>query len=69
MPIAAARYYRGMPWPDRIVIDPEILAGKPVVRGHPAGGRVHPRSAGGRAVGGRDPGQLFWRTKLFVLNW
>jgi uncharacterized protein (DUF433 family) len=23
----------GMGWPDRIVIDPEILAGKPVVRG------------------------------------
>lgn len=22
-----------MSWPDRIVIDPEILAGKPVVRG------------------------------------
>jgi uncharacterized protein (DUF433 family) len=22
-----------MPWPERIVIDPEILAGKPVVRG------------------------------------
>ena len=22
-----------MPWPDRIVIDPEILAGKPVIRG------------------------------------
>ncbi len=22
-----------MPWPDRVVIDPEILAGKPVIRG------------------------------------
>ena len=22
-----------MPWPERIVIDPEILAGKPVIRG------------------------------------
>ena len=28
-----ARYYQGMGWPDRIVIDPEILAGKPVIRG------------------------------------
>jgi uncharacterized protein (DUF433 family) len=26
-------YYQGMSWPDRIVIDPEIQAGKPVVRG------------------------------------
>lgn len=26
-------YYPGMSWPDRIVIDPEILAGKPVIRG------------------------------------
>jgi uncharacterized protein (DUF433 family) len=26
-------YYQGMSWPDRIVIDPEILAGKPVIRG------------------------------------
>jgi uncharacterized protein (DUF433 family) len=26
-------YHQGMSWPDRIVIDPEILAGKPVVRG------------------------------------
>lgn len=30
---ADARYYRGVEWPDRIVIDPEILAGKPVIRG------------------------------------
>ncbi|MGA2184351.1 MAG: DUF433 domain-containing protein [Bryobacteraceae bacterium] len=22
-----------MPWPERIVVDPEILAGKPVIRG------------------------------------
>jgi uncharacterized protein (DUF433 family) len=22
-----------MPWPDRIIVDPEILAGKPVIRG------------------------------------
>jgi uncharacterized protein (DUF433 family) len=22
-----------MPWPDRIVVDPEILAGKPAIRG------------------------------------
>ena len=22
-----------MPWPDRIAVDPEILAGKPVIRG------------------------------------
>lgn len=28
-----AGYYQGTSWPDRIVIDPEILAGKPVVRG------------------------------------
>ena len=28
-----ARYYRGTAWPNRIVVDPEILAGKPVVRG------------------------------------
>jgi uncharacterized protein (DUF433 family) len=29
----AAGYYQGMPWSDRIVIDPEIAAGKPVIRG------------------------------------
>ena len=28
-----ARYYQGMSWPDRIVVDPEVLAGKPVIRG------------------------------------
>jgi uncharacterized protein (DUF433 family) len=28
-----AGYYQSMSWPDRIVIDPEILAGKPVIRG------------------------------------
>ncbi len=28
-----ARYYQGMSWLDRIVIDPGILAGKPVIRG------------------------------------
>src|SRR6266851_2407495 len=28
------RMYDGlMPWPERIVVDPEILAGKPVIRG------------------------------------
>jgi uncharacterized protein (DUF433 family) len=27
------RSYQGMGWPDRIVIDSEILAGKPVIRG------------------------------------
>ena len=27
------RYHQGMSWPDRIVIDPEVLAGKPVIRG------------------------------------
>lgn len=27
------RYYELMPWPDRIIVDPEILAGKPVIRG------------------------------------
>jgi uncharacterized protein (DUF433 family) len=26
-------YYQGMSWPERIVIDPETLAGKPVIRG------------------------------------
>jgi len=26
-------YHQGMPWPDRIVIDPAILSGKPVIRG------------------------------------
>ena len=26
-------YDQGMSWPERIVIEPEILAGKPVVRG------------------------------------
>jgi uncharacterized protein (DUF433 family) len=29
-----ARRYDGlMPWPERIIVDPEILAGKPVIRG------------------------------------
>jgi uncharacterized protein (DUF433 family) len=28
-----ARYYQCMSWPDRIVVDPEVLAGKPVIRG------------------------------------
>ena len=27
------RYDGLMPWPERIIVDPEILAGKPVVRG------------------------------------
>jgi uncharacterized protein (DUF433 family) len=27
------RYDELMPWPERIVVDPEILAGKPVIRG------------------------------------
>lgn len=27
------RYYQGMPWPDRIEVTPEVLAGKPVIRG------------------------------------
>ena len=28
------RRYNGlMPWPDRIIVDPEILAGKPIIRG------------------------------------
>jgi uncharacterized protein (DUF433 family) len=26
-------YDETMPWPERIIIDPEILAGKPVIRG------------------------------------
>jgi uncharacterized protein (DUF433 family) len=26
-------YYQGMSWPDRIVVDPDVLAGKPVIRG------------------------------------
>ena len=30
---ATARYHQGMSWPDRIVIDPEVLAGKPVIQG------------------------------------
>ncbi len=29
----ATGYDQGMSWPERIVINPEILAGKPVVRG------------------------------------
>jgi uncharacterized protein (DUF433 family) len=35
--LLSSRFYLiavvGMSWPERIVIDPEILAGKPVVRG------------------------------------
>lgn len=27
------RYDELMPWPERIIVDPEILAGKPVIRG------------------------------------
>lgn len=27
------RYYGLMPWPERIVVDPDVLAGKPVIRG------------------------------------
>ena len=28
-----AGYYQGMSWPDRVVVDPQVLAGKPIVRG------------------------------------
>ncbi len=27
------RYDGGVAWPERIIVDPEILAGKPVIRG------------------------------------
>ena len=27
------RYHQDMSWPDRIIIDPAVLAGKPVIRG------------------------------------
>jgi uncharacterized protein (DUF433 family) len=30
---SAAHYHQGMSWPNRIAFDPEILAGKPVIRG------------------------------------
>lgn len=30
---ATGGYDQGMSWPGRIVVDPEILAGKPVIRG------------------------------------
>ena len=33
IPYRFAVYHQGMSWPERIVIEPEILAGKPVVRG------------------------------------
>jgi uncharacterized protein (DUF433 family) len=29
----ARRYDQPMPWTERIIVDPEILAGKPVIRG------------------------------------
>ena len=32
-PAESSRYNTNMPWPERIIADPEILAGKPVIRG------------------------------------
>jgi uncharacterized protein (DUF433 family) len=33
MCVAPTDYYQSMSWPDRIVVDPDVLAGKPVIRG------------------------------------
>ena len=47
-----------MPWPERIVVDPEILAGKPVIRGNPPRGRVYSGIARIQPARARDSREL-----------
>ncbi len=40
-----------MYWPDRITLDPAILKGKPVIKGHPVNGGIYYRSLSARMAG------------------